>query len=85
MLAAPSCRPVQPPPALATGERPITGVAQYDRFFADVGASREAVDAARTEDDEARIARGLAKDELMRGIGEEPFIAKLGRHRKDRP
>ena len=61
VLAAPSCRPVQPPPALATGERPVTGVAQYDRFFADVGAAREAVDAARDEDNEARqtLARRL--------------------------
>lgn len=60
-LAAPSCRPVQPPPALATGERPVTGVARYDRFFAELGAARDAVDAAREEDDDARqtLARRL--------------------------
>ena len=60
-LGAPSCRPVQPPPALATGERPVTGVARYDGFFANVGAAREAVDAARDEDDDARqtLARRL--------------------------
>jgi hypothetical protein len=60
-LVAPSCRPAQPPPALATGERPVTGVARYDGFFADVGAVRDAVDAAQDEDNEARqtLARRL--------------------------
>jgi hypothetical protein len=61
VLATQSCRPVQPPPALATGERPVTGVARYDRFFADVGAVRDAADAARAEDNDARetLARRL--------------------------
>ena len=65
MLAAPSCRPVQPPPALATGERPVTGVEQYDRFFTELGAARDAVSAARVEDDEARhaLARRLGLPE----------------------
>lgn len=70
---------MQPPPALATGERPVTGVARYDRFFADLGAAREAVDTARDEDNEARqtLARRV-------GLPQTAPIDVIGARLRDR-
>jgi hypothetical protein len=48
-------------PALASGERPVTGVPRYDRVFADIHSSLVAVQEARSEEAEARgaLARRL--------------------------
>ena len=79
LLAAPSCRPAQPPPALATGERPVTGVERYDRFFADVGAARTSVEEARAEEGEARHA--LAR---RVGLPEAAAIDAIGARLRER-
>ena len=78
-LAAPSCRPAQPPPALATGERPVTGVAPYDRFFADLSSVRSAVDEAREDANEAQHA--LAR---RVGLPEKAPIDAIGARLRER-
>jgi hypothetical protein len=64
-LATPGCTPKQPPPALASGERPVTGVPQFDRFFAEVNSVLLEVREARSEEAEARgaLARRVALPE----------------------
>jgi hypothetical protein len=66
-LGAAGCKTALAPPALATGERPVTGVPRYDRFFADVNAALVAVQEARTEEAEARgmLARRLGMPEAV--------------------
>jgi hypothetical protein len=55
-LGVAGCAPRQAPPALATGERPVTGVPRFDRVFADINAALLAVQDARAEEAEARDA-----------------------------
>lgn len=78
-VLAPACRPAAAPPALATGERPTTGVPRYDRFFGDVHASLLAVQEARGEEVEARgaLARRL-------GLPEATPIDALGVRLRER-
>src|SRR5688572_14010709 len=61
----PGCTPRQAPPALASGERPVTGVPRFDQFFADVNAVLVAVQEGRHEEAEARgaLARRVALPE----------------------
>jgi hypothetical protein len=72
-VAAPACIPSAAAPALATGERPVTGVPRFDRLFADVHASLLAVQEARSEEVEARgaLARrlGLTEATPVDGLG----------------
>jgi hypothetical protein len=53
---ASGCTPAAAAPALATGEKPKTGVPRFDRFFNDVHSSLVAVQEARSEELEARSA-----------------------------
>ena len=78
-MLAPACRPAAAPPALATGERPTTGVPRYDRLFGDVHASLLAVQEARREEVEARgaLARRL-------GLPEATPIDALGVRLRER-
>jgi hypothetical protein len=55
-LAVPGCTPKQAPPALASGERPVTGVPRLDHFFIEVNAALLAVQEGRTEEADARGA-----------------------------
>jgi hypothetical protein len=55
-LGAAGCTPRQAAPALATGERPVTGVPRFDRVFADINSALVAVQEARAEVAEARGA-----------------------------
>jgi hypothetical protein len=59
-VSTPACMPAAAP-ALASGERPVTGVPRYDRVFADIHSSLVAVQEARSEEAEARgtLARRL--------------------------
>jgi hypothetical protein len=52
----PGCTPRQAPPALASGERPVTGVPRYDQFFAELSSVLVAVQEGRREEAEARAA-----------------------------
>jgi hypothetical protein len=60
-MLAPGCTPAAVAPALATGEKPTTGVPRFDRLFNDVHSSLVAVQEARSEELEARgaLARRL--------------------------
>ena len=78
-LGAAGCKPAQAPPALATGERPVTGVPRYDRFFADVNAALVAVQEARTEEADAR---GLLARRL--GLPEDVPVDVLGARLRER-
>jgi hypothetical protein len=71
--------PSRPPPSLAAGERPVTGVTRYDRLFADVNASLVAIREARDEEAEARgaLARRL-------GLTEAAPIELLGTRLRER-
>jgi hypothetical protein len=53
---ASGCTPAATAPALATGEKPTTGVPRFDRLFNDVHSSLVAVQEARSEELEARSA-----------------------------
>jgi len=79
VLAAPGCRPASPPPALATGERPVTGVERYDRFFTDVSSALARVDEARDEESDAR--RVLAR---RVGLPEATAIDVVGARLRER-
>jgi hypothetical protein len=59
-VSTPACMPAAAP-ALASGERPVTGVPRYDRVFAEIHSSLIAVQEARSEEAEARgaLARRL--------------------------
>ncbi|HTV19597.1 MAG TPA: hypothetical protein VMG12_13020 [Polyangiaceae bacterium] len=60
-MLAPGCTPTVAAPALATGEKPTTGVPRFDRLFSDIHASLAAVQEARSEEVDARgaLARRL--------------------------
>jgi hypothetical protein len=60
-MVAPGCTPAAAAPALATGEKPTTGVPRFDRLFNDVHSSLVAVQEARSEEQDARgaLARRL--------------------------
>jgi hypothetical protein len=78
-LSAPACIQSAPAPALATGERPVTGVPRFDRLFADVHASLLAVQEARTEEVDARgaLARRL-------GLADATPVDVLGARLRER-
>lgn len=78
-LLAPGCTPVATAPALATGEKPTTGVPRFDRLFNDVHSSLVAVDEARSEEQEARgaLARRL-------GLPDTASIEALGVRLRER-
>jgi len=65
VLSVPGCTPRQAPPALASGERPVTGVPRFDQFFADVNSVLVTVQEGRHEEAEARgaLARRVALPE----------------------
>jgi hypothetical protein len=71
--------PAATTPTLATGERPVTGVARFDRLFADVHSSLGAVQEARNEEADARgaLARRL-------GLTEAAPIELLGTRLRER-
>ena len=76
---APGCTRASAPPALAAGEKPVTGVPRFDRLFADVHGALVAVHEARTEEAEARgaLARRL-------GLPEAAPIDVLGARLRER-
>jgi hypothetical protein len=72
-FVSPGCTPAAAPPALAAGEKPVTGVPRYDRLFVDVHAALVAVQEARSEEADARgaLARrlGLAETAPFDALG----------------
>jgi hypothetical protein len=78
-VLAPGCAPVVAAPALATGEKPTTGVPRFDRLFDDVHSSLLAVQEARSEEADARgaLARRL-------GLPESAPIEALGVRLRER-
>src|SRR5688572_20421146 len=58
-LAAVACSASRPAPQLATGERPVTGDARYDRFFGEVNDTFVAVREAKR--DQADVRPALAR------------------------
>jgi hypothetical protein len=75
-LGALGCTPRQAPPALATGERPVTGVPRFDRVFGDINAALVAVQEGRSEEAEARnaVARRVG---LQEGVSFDVLGARL--------
>lgn len=73
------CTPKAPPPALATGEKPTTGVPRYDRLFNDVHSALVAVQEAQSEEVDARgaLARRL-------GLPDAVSIEALGVRLRER-
>ncbi len=78
-LASAGCTPAAAPPALAAGEKPVTGVPRFDRFFVDVHGALVAVQEARSEEADARgaLARRL-------GLVEAAPIEALGARLRER-
>lgn len=66
-VLAPGCTPQAAAPAIATGEKPTTGVPRYDRLFNDVHSCLVAVQEARSEEVDARgaLARRLGLPETV--------------------
>ena len=78
-VALPACTPRQPPPALASGEKPVTGVPRFDRLFTEINAALLAVQDARREEADARgaLARRL-------GLPENVAVDVLGERLRER-
>lgn len=60
-----ACAAGRAAPTLATGERPVTGDARYDRFFSELGELLRKVDEAEREQEEVRgaLARRVGSSE----------------------
>ena len=78
-MLATGCAPRAAAPALASGEKPTTGVPRYDRLFNDIHSSLLAVQEARSEEVDARgaLARRL-------GLPDAVSIEALGVRLRER-
>jgi hypothetical protein len=76
---APACAPAQKTPVVATGQRVVTGNADYDRFFGEVAELWRSVETAERDlpDAQAALARRL-------GIPEAAPIDLLGARLRER-
>ena len=79
LLASTGCGAAPPAPALASGERPVTGEARYDRFFAEVSDLLIAVKEGEREEAEVRgaLARRI-------GVSEQAPADVLGERLRER-
>ncbi len=78
-LGSASCKPASTVPGIATGERPVTGDARYDRFFAEVSELLASVQEAKRE--QADVRGALAR---RSGLPEDAAIDVLGARLRER-
>jgi hypothetical protein len=72
-LVTGACTPAATTPSIAAGERPVTGNARYDRFFAEVSELLASVEEAKREQADVRAAlarrSGLSEDAALDALG----------------
>lgn len=78
-IGSASCTPASGVPSIASGERPVTGDARYDRFFAEVSELLAAVQEAKRE--QADVRGALAR---RSGLPEDAGIDTLGARLRER-